>query len=36
MPTAWDEALAMARDGRIEDGKTLVGLLHYAAFGRTA
>ena len=36
VPTAWDEALAMARDGRIEDGKTLVGLLHYAAFGRTA
>ncbi len=26
---AWDEALAMAQDGRIQDAKTLVGLLHY-------
>jgi ADP-ribose pyrophosphatase len=25
----WDEALAMAQDGRIQDAKTLVGLLHY-------
>lgn len=28
----WDEALAMARDGRIRDGKTLVGLLFYETF----
>jgi ADP-ribose pyrophosphatase len=26
---AWDEALAMAVDGRIRDAKTLVGLLYY-------
>jgi ADP-ribose pyrophosphatase len=26
---AWDEALAMAQDGRIQDAKTLVGLLYY-------
>lgn len=26
---AWDEALAMVRDGRIEDAKSLVGLLYY-------
>ena len=30
--TTWEEAMAMARDGRIHDAKTLVGLLHYAAF----
>jgi ADP-ribose pyrophosphatase len=26
---AWDEAMAMAFDGRIQDAKTLVGLLYY-------
>jgi hypothetical protein len=25
----WDEAMQMAFDGRIEDAKTLVGLLYY-------
>jgi len=30
----WDEALAMARDGRIRDAKTLVGLLFYETFRR--
>jgi ADP-ribose pyrophosphatase len=34
MPVAWDEALRMARDGRIHDAKTLVGLLYYGAFRR--
>jgi len=33
-PAAWDDALAMARDGRIEDAKTLAGLLYYHAFRR--
>jgi ADP-ribose pyrophosphatase len=28
----WPDALQMARDGRIEDAKTLVGLLHYQTF----
>lgn len=32
----WEEALAMARDGRIRDAKTLAGLLYYEAFGRPA
>lgn len=32
----WDEAMAMVRDGRIQDAKTLVGLLHYATFRRHA
>ena len=31
----WEEAVEMARDGRIEDAKTLVGLLHYQAFRLT-
>ncbi len=31
-PATWQEALAMARDGRIRDAKTLVGLLYYRAF----
>ncbi len=31
--TTWQEALAMARDGRIRDAKTLVGLLYYDALG---
>jgi ADP-ribose pyrophosphatase len=26
---SWDEALAMAQDGRIQDAKTLAGLLYY-------
>ena len=30
----WDEALAMARDGRIQDAKTLAGLLYYETFVR--
>ncbi len=30
----WDEALRMARDGRIEDAKTLAGLLHFETFRR--
>jgi ADP-ribose pyrophosphatase len=30
----WSEALEMARDGRIQDGKTLVGLLYYDLFRR--
>jgi ADP-ribose pyrophosphatase len=29
--TPWDEAMQMVWDGRIEDAKTLVGLLHYNA-----
>jgi len=33
-PTSLDDALAMARDGRIRDAKTLVGLLYYAMFVR--
>ena len=32
--TSFDEALVMAGDGRIEDAKTLVGLLYYDRFGR--
>lgn len=32
LPVAWDEALTMARDGRIEDAKTLAALLYYNAF----
>lgn len=32
--STWEEALAMARDGRIQDAKTLVGLLYYDAFRR--
>ncbi len=31
---AWEEALAMARDGRIRDAKTLVGILYYETFRR--
>ena len=30
----WDEALEMTRDGRIQDAKTLAGLLYYGAFRR--
>lgn len=30
----WQQALEMARDGRIRDGKTLTGLLYYETFGR--
>jgi ADP-ribose pyrophosphatase len=32
--STWEEALAMARDGRIQDAKTLAGLLYYDAFRR--
>lgn len=32
--TPWDEALAMLRDGRIQDAKTLAGLLYYGVFRR--
>lgn len=32
----WREALDMARDGRIEDAKTLVGILWYEVFCRAA
>lgn len=32
MPVPWKEALAMAGDGRIQDAKTLVGLLFYHVF----
>ncbi|NUQ63670.1 MAG: NUDIX hydrolase [Pirellulales bacterium] len=31
---AWDDALAMAADGRIRDAKTLVGILFYETFRR--
>ena len=31
-PTTWSEALAMVRDGRIQDGKTVAGLLYYERF----
>lgn len=34
--TPWPEAIAMAAEGRIQDAKTLVGLLFYAAFRRPA
>ncbi len=34
LPTSWDDALAMIRRGRIEDGKTLAGLLYYHVFRR--
>jgi ADP-ribose pyrophosphatase len=34
LPTSITDALAMCRDGRIEDGKTLALLLYYAAFLR--
>ena len=30
----WQDALEMARDGRIQDSKTLVGLLYYEVFRR--
>jgi len=29
LPTAWEEAMSMACDGRIQDAKSLVGLLLY-------
>ena len=32
LPTPLEEALAMARDGRIRDAKTLVALMYYACF----
>lgn len=30
----WDQALAMVRDGQIQDAKTLTGLLYYHTFRR--
>ncbi len=30
----WDEAMAMLRDNRIQDGKSMAGLLYYDAFRR--
>ena len=36
LPTSRQEALEMARDGRIQDAKTLVGLLYYETFVETA
>ena len=33
LPAAWPDAMEMARDGRIRDSKTLVGLLYYEVFG---
>jgi ADP-ribose pyrophosphatase len=32
---SWDEALTMIRDGRIEDAKTMAGLLFYRAMRRS-
>ncbi len=32
--STWPEALAMVRDGRIRDAKSIVGLLYYQAFRR--
>jgi ADP-ribose pyrophosphatase len=34
LPTTWDDALEMIRRGRIEDAKTLAGLLYYHVFRR--
>jgi len=34
LPVPWEEALRMARDGRIIDAKTLIGLLYYESFRR--
>ncbi len=36
MIVTWKEALEMARDGRIEDAKSLVGILWYEVFRRAA
>jgi ADP-ribose pyrophosphatase len=33
--TPWEEAMQMVWDGRIEDAKTLIGLLHYDALRRS-
>jgi len=33
---AWDDLLAMVRDGDVEDGKTIAAILYYAAFKRPA
>jgi ADP-ribose pyrophosphatase len=32
--STWDEALAMVRDGRIRDAKSMLGLLYYRSFRR--
>jgi hypothetical protein len=34
--TTWPDALAMVRDGRIKDAKTLVGLLDHETLAREA
>ncbi len=34
VPTAWEDALAMVRDGVICDAKTIATLLHHHTFGR--
>jgi ADP-ribose pyrophosphatase len=34
LPATWDDALAMIGDGRIEDAKTIAGLLYYDRFVR--
>lgn len=31
-PASWDEALAMLADGRVQDAKTIAGLLYYRWF----
>jgi len=36
LTTDWAEALAMVQDGRIEDAKTLAGILYYQTFGPNA
>lgn len=36
LPLALDEALALIREGKIEDGKTISALLYYAAFHRSS
>ncbi|MBN2293191.1 MAG: NUDIX hydrolase, partial [Pirellulales bacterium] len=34
LPVEWDEAMEMIRDGRIQDAKTVAGLLYYGTFKR--
>lgn len=36
LPLALDEALALIREGKIEDGKTISALLYYDAFHRSS
>jgi ADP-ribose pyrophosphatase len=35
LPTKWDEAVAMALDGQIQDGKTIAAILWYDRFRQT-